>query len=378
LRISDADNASVTANRPVVFIKTSNNNKFIRLLLHHNNRHGNNHLIESDSSDSNLYEEIELYNFHRHGILFWAGSDSNTLRRVYCNARSHGDITGGRVSGNSQGADSCLSVYPGSFNIIENLMAEGNVGQLSEQNATGTNIQNRFLGIMFNGENVGAFSTGLNPNARGSTLTRMPREITCTDCVFVNGYVGFRSASAKDIRCDNCTFISNSTTGIYLRHNGGNLGDSIYSFRGDNINILGPGSFGVVRIETGGTWTVTLNFVNIFNTTTAVSNLPSAISNLTTVNPSLGSCYTHIRPSSALSGAGLGGADLGADVTFAYVNGVKTSTKLLDSTTGELRSIFIGATVNDAGLNTTSDSPADFISSMQPSCNWSADKPTGY
>lgn len=377
LRISDADNASTTTNRYVVLLRSSTNNVLRRLLVHNNNRYVNSHLVNLDGSHNNLIEEVEAYNFNRHAIIPNSGSDNNIIRRVYCNSRSHGDIQGGFPSGNSSGGDSCVSIYPGSFNTVENVFAEGNPGQLSEINASGQNRDNKFYGVIFDGSVDGSFAYGLNPNARGSTLTTMPRDITCENCLFYDGDIGIRSASAKGTRCDNCTFFAN-TIGVSLRINGSKLGDSNYSFFGTNINILSAGT-GVRRIETDGTWTVGVDFVNTFNVGTPFSNLPGgSVTNATTVDPSLGSCFTHIRDSSPLKGAGLGGADIGANVLFTYENGVKTSTKLLDSTTGEIKSEFYGARVNDAGLDTMTNSIVDFISRLQPSCNWATDKPAGY
>jgi hypothetical protein len=63
----------------------------------------------------------------------------------------------------------------------------------------------------------------------------------------------------------------------------------------------------------------------------------------------MGSCYAWIPATSNLKGAGLGGADIGANVLYAYQDGVLTANKLWDTTNHTFVTGFKGATV--AGVN---------------------------
>jgi hypothetical protein len=70
-------------------------------------------------------------------------------------------------------------------------------------------------------------------------------------------------------------------------------------------------------------------------------------------NPNLGGCRVMIPSGTPMKAAGLGGADIGATITHAYVNGNLTTTRLWNSAL-DYRFIGCGATVNSDGLDTTS------------------------
>ena len=75
-----------------------------------------------------------------------------------------------------------------------------------------------------------------------------------------------------------------------------------------------------------GSWT--LSFSNSFGNETNFYPSSSSLINSFSVDPQMGSCKLWLPDNSPMKGAGVGGADIGANILYAYENGVLTSNKL--------------------------------------------------
>ena len=122
----------------------SNHITFRRLICSDPNRYRNaGHVIQLYNTFDSLIEENEVYNFHRHGVYIGGGSSRNVIRRNYCNGRGKADLVGAEVENPVDGpseahADDCFIVYPGSDNIFENNIADGDMLKCIALEAIGT------------------------------------------------------------------------------------------------------------------------------------------------------------------------------------------------------------------------------------------------
>jgi hypothetical protein len=329
LRIQGADNTTTPNPYPsgnVVYMRNVSNITFRRNLLRFNNRWTNSHLVLLEPGSNSLFEENELYSFHRHGFAIATG-DNNTFRRNYCNSRNAGPI------GGYHGRGACFALYPATNTTLENNISESIAGvtetghKFAEVN--GSTLNNKFYG------NV-AIRGDTWVNARGNTLSRMPRDTFFRDHVAIDNigkgsYSGIRAESAKNVRCDNCTFTGMNTYGIRAYESGitTSRGDGQPTFYSDNtlfINISGTGS----SVSGQSDWQIDSSryFGNGKDSSPELSD--SRITNTArmTVDPKLSSCKVWIPDESPLKRAGKDldrdgkPDDIGANVLYAYEKGV--------------------------------------------------------
>lgn len=337
LHVSSADKSATSGAIDVIIATDSDHLTFERLLVHHNNRYINSHLMLLVRTHDSLIEESEFYSFHRHAIeIGGAGSNAsnrNTVRRVYANSRGHADLAGCSgappnssvpyCSFNPSVGEAAVTIYPGSDNILENVISEGN-GYISDVQATATSSGNAHYG-MIGLNNV----YGWIPVARGSTTATMPVNTSYTDIVCVNSSVScFWARSAKNTTILGATFIG-SARGLYVDQYT-NPGDGTYSTTATNVIIE---NFSLTGLHHTNQASESYDYLNFYNNGTNY-NSASNVTNVTTDNPLMGSCRLWVPSTSPLSGAGSGGADVGATVLYATENGILTTNKLWDQTTG--------------------------------------------
>lgn len=371
LRLESVDNAGETGvNGGVVYVNNSSNLVFRRNIFAFTNRFANVHELLFINSHNNLIEENEFYSWHRHAMVFSQGN-SNIIRRNYANNRGYA------ASGTCPGfgcAKLGFSVYPGSNNIFENNIVED--AEFGELNAAGTAVNNRYLGNI--AYNAGAFI----PNARGNSLTQMPRDTLLVNNLWVasdgSPYGCMICAfDSKNTQVKQNSFISLTNRGVSASKLPASLNQS-----GDGA----PSTFienSLFLSVSGAPWSLSdqsslsVNFARVFSSGSPSPGLTDGnVTNESTTDPSMGSCRAFIPDASNLKGAGLGGADIGANILYAYEGGVlNTSKKLWNTSTNQINATFRGATVNSGGLNTTTNSIHDFGTRLHPSC---ASWPAGY
>lgn len=352
LRLKNVDNCVGGSNytqctnndNGVALVENCNNITLRRLLVSHNNRYRNQHLVLVFGSSSILVEEVEGYFAHRGGIML-SQTNNSTVRRCYINSRSYADIANGYpTSGidSSQG-DENIAVYPGSNNTIENSISETAAYGFLLQ-AAGALSGNHILGSIANSHQNGFLATTLDTSANVDTVIK--------NCVGISSSTAnFWSRSNSNARFDNVTSFSGTTYGIRAdRKTGASFGQPPYSFFSDNALAISNGT-GVSVATTDGPTTWLVDYPNAFSNTTNYS--PSSHANLTnntTTDPSLGSCKLWIPVGNAMKGAGKAGADKGANILYQYVNRVLTSTPLWITSGGNTNN-FTGCGVEVSGLN---------------------------
>ena len=342
-RVKCMDNPSGRSHSNVMALN-SNHITFKRLLVSHDNRNINSHLIQLSDTTSSVLEENELYFFHRHGILLNKTTNS-VMRRNYCNARNYPGIPGGYdgVSGDNGTGDDCIVVYPGDDNIIENNIADGTMLKAFSVQARGAGRGNKFLGNIALGPTM-----GLSLDVRtGSGSNYMPRDTVVENMIVINASdAGIRSRGAKNTRCNQCMVLS-SRHGFWVDMLASAPGDGEYSFFSNNSLVLGgnsgTGFYVTSQIQT---WEVNSSnsFKNLQNYTP--SSNPSWI-NYRTIDPLLGTCRVWIPDFSPMKRAGINSKDIGANILYRYKDGVLTKVPLWDPSTGKFPSGALIAGLND-------------------------------
>ena len=372
IRATSADLSSSTSNGEPVQIWNSTNIEFKRMLITNNNRYCNCHLLDILFSSDILIEDTELYYFHRHAIALWF-TDDTTIRRSYCNSRGHADIGGGYPSHavSSNRGDSCIAFYPSNDSIVENTISEGNE-YLIEVNGQDVNIGNRVLGSISRADLYGAIQ-----NSRAPDLQHMVRDLTFENFSVISpDLVGLYARAGKNVQCNKCTVLNPGLSG-YIADGGdaaaGWVGDGNPTFFATNSLVLGADAYGYRMIDQAA---FGINFPNstgnLVNYDPASSH--ASITNENTTSPALGSCLVWIPTASPMKGAGLSGADIGANILYKYVNGVLTGDRLWDITTSN----FAGCGATVSGVNDTTGNSCinvdDRLNINKNGCSF----PTGY
>jgi hypothetical protein len=372
LRVKSVDNAAgfaPAAPAPNVEIEDGSTHITIRnFLISHPNRYMNAALIRVGDATHNLIEDLELYNYHRHGIAFSAGATNNVGRRIYCNSRATADIGGGYVSGSSFNGDACASNYPGSNNIYENVISEGQLIGFDLE-ALGTSIGNMYLGVISLGDNFGMLIKARDNDGNASTNVPLDRQAQNT---YVENYVavepidqGFSTRGNVNTQCVNCTLYGTGQSGTAV-----SAGQNVQATEDGCCKPSGAQSafftnllslfatqatanpIGIV-IVTSVVDSWGCDYCNAFGNTTNYS--PSSNTNYdpsdtpTSTDPELGPCRVWIPDASPMKGAGLNGADIGGNVLYQYLNGSLTSTPAWDTSTG----VWAGCGATVSGVNDT-------------------------
>jgi parallel beta-helix repeat protein len=346
IRVSDT--ISLNPQASPVFIRNSNNLVLKRMLIHQVDWGINCNLatyancaniaaVQTVGSDNLIFEENELYNFHRHGFSlnqsprYGGGAGGHVLRRNYCNARQ---ANGGVSRGN------CIVAYPSSNNVIEN--------NISEETATAYDIEADYAADANGASNnlfLGNMSHGGGGLFRESCRSFRPTSTFLKDNVGVNGTsVGIYLRGSKNAQLENNTIIGAANTGIAVddQRCQSYLGEST-SFTEVNSLVLDSGmGFSISNVGVN-PWSVrnsnsygnSMNYYPI----SSVSNYSNPLSQ----DPQIGQCKLWIPDNSTMKGAGMGGADIGANVLYAYESGALTNKPLWDRNTGEF--LYAGAIV---------------------------------
>lgn len=343
LRIKSGDTDG-SSNGDPISVRGSSNLTFRNLLLTHNNRYKNSHLVDAQDSPNLLFDDNELYSFHRHGIRLHRCNGS-IIRRTYCNSRNYADITGGKISHQTDRGDACISDYPVSNTIVENNISEGNE-YVVEVQATDTTVNNKFYGNIALNDRYGFLV-----RARGASFTLMPRDTYIENFVSVGAtFHGLFARSTKNTQCVNCASFASGSGGFVADFDENTPGDGAPTFFSDNALAIGNSGTGFL-MDSQSSFGIdyphsSSNGIN-YNPAATHANITNEVTSAPT---NLGNCKVRIPPTSNLSGAGLGGADIGANVIYQYVDGALTSMPLWDAGNG-YRFTGCGATV--AGVNDT-------------------------
>lgn len=309
-----------------------------RMLLVHPNTCVNDHVISLyGGSGGNLIEENEIYDFHRHGIALEGGERSAIVRRNYVNSRMRADSACTSPSIPRDRGDAAYIIYPGSYNIVENNISEGQgIGYAIE--AASDSSYNRFYGNVSLNDNM-----GLSAAAReGGSDYYMPRNTAITDLLVVNSAgPAVYLRSNKNTQLQNISVFGPSGMAADLQ-DAPYDGDGRPSVFIKNALVSTPNySFYIVN-----QFEFSCDYCSgklIYN-----QGLSQFGSNQFVPAPTnLGSCLAWIPSSSNLHAAGSGGADIGATILYRYDQGILTSQPLWDINSGEFPHGAFVAGVND-------------------------------
>jgi hypothetical protein len=314
----------------------------------------NAHAIALESSHDVLVEEAEIYDFHRHGVSAFSSSHV-TVRRCYMNPW---DATGG-AGGGSTG----VIFYGSSDSIVENVIGEGvyglNIAGGTVYDGTPGGYRNKILGAITLNAKYGStirarkFSGPVLP--LGHNLVK--------DSVYIKAQnVGVFSRGAADTNVENVSVFDTVV-------DAGVVGDQDLSEgapcsanpEGCSIaakNLLSVGNAGMgMKVDTSIIKTWSLQSSNLWDN--AGGNFPTSetpgddsgnIRRSTSIAPSgmgANACMLWVPDGSNMKGAGADGADIGASILHRYQDGVLTSERLWDRTTGAFPCGVVVAGVND-------------------------------
>jgi parallel beta-helix repeat protein len=349
-----------------VHLQNSNHLTVQRCLAYGANRYTNVSIVALHNTHDSLVEECEAYFFHRKGISLGEAAARNVIRRNYIHSRAAADVCQG-CEGDSSGqsarkGDEGINLgYPGSDNIAENNISEGSyIGFVV--NAKGTSDRNKFYGNVAIDNDFGFVIT-----SRGAGATRTPHDTVLSNNVVMGSNVlGVYLRGAENTRVNNLTVLDTVATsaghGLAADHSSldyitqaaqcnsttspcGNGASSTHIVNSLVLNNSGTGFNIATALQEGG-WSI--SYSNAYNNRQNYS--PSTAPNLTNVtalNPSLGSCRLWIPDGSRMKTAGRNGADIGATILYRYHNGGLTSQPLWDTLTGAFPSGFLVTGVND-------------------------------
>src|SRR3989344_316358 len=296
-----------------------------RLLLLHANRYSNIHLMNLEYVSNSLIEENAAYEYHRHSI---GGPVNNSIfRRNYSNGRGYPNITGGYDAGSAPGGASGFRLYPGSNNIFENNIAERTSAAFDMEGAYGETINNKWLGNISLNNGTGDFS---------QCRTNQPQNTLIKDLAVINpSSMGSYPRGEANLQMSNITVLKSSYGGIY--HDRPSVGTEVcpttqYSMSASNNLVANSASYGIGKsTEVTGIYDYTDLYQNNPNT---YSLTASENTNSKTIDPVLGTCKLWLPDSSPMKRAGKNGADIGANILYAYEGGVLNTGKKLWNTDG--------------------------------------------
>ena len=323
LRAKSQDKSDTPGAVDVFFVNKSSHLVFKRLLLSHNNRYKNSHLLLLWNSSKILVVESEFYSFQRHAIAAFGTSDS-VFRRNYFNSRGRGDIFGGFKSLNKYRGDMGVTVYPGSNNIVENNISEGNVS-VADVQSTRQAVGNKFLGNISRRDLY-----GLVLQSRG-TGTKMPVDTIIENHVSISPtHYGIIARGTKNTRIKNVSLFGGSS-GIIADFEQTGTGDGVYSIFSKNALVMDHSGYGFsTKFHTS--WSH--EYPNVYNNEINF-NPDTNVLHRTGLNPGFGTCKVFVPHNSSLKGKGAGGEDIGGNILYRYENGVLTNKALWNSPTGE-------------------------------------------
>ncbi len=351
---SSADLKSGAEGGGPVYVYSSHHVNLRKMLLRNPNRYKNRSLALFVKTSYSLVEDLEGYNFHRHGVTM-KDSSNNVNRRIYCNPRT-GGLAGGYANGNgTAGGDACVALYPCTNCIVENAIADGTSKKLwlLEIDAYATSSGNKILGSIGYKTNM----NGIYINSRGTGIAKMPTNTTIENVAFFqhSGPAVIKSQSAKNTVVRNVTMIGNSSEQVGLKafKSDSLPGDGICSLTAQNVLAYNMDLVGFSFESSLYSWNG--SHLNSYRNAGYTPVSSSRLTAIKKIDPNLGSCIAWIPSSSPMKRAGASGKDIGANVLYRYKNGVVTTERLWDKATGRFPCGAIVSGVNNIAGNSCND-----------------------
>jgi hypothetical protein len=311
------------------------------------NRESNNHAVEVSSSRQTLISDVEIYSFHRAAIVIFGGNNT-VVRRAYMNGR--GAIDRSFATEDPSNGDYGVLIYYSGDNLIEDSVAErvlfgffvstglnaAGVGTLGDNNV--------LVGNAAIGPGGYGFIVATDCDSLGSLCSEPPLAIQLaenneiSDSVAVGYTVGFAMIGGRNNRfVRNSSFFATETNmRASSRISNGFISDASIS------DSLAVGNNTGKRGMTDDATTI----LRIFHSN-SYGHTPdfqaTALQQTQSTDPAFGACTAFPPAGSAMAVAGIG-----ADLRFQFVNGVKTTKRLWDLTSGSFPCGTIYPGINDS------------------------------
>jgi hypothetical protein len=352
IRGSDNPNSSIDSTLIAVDGRSSDNIIRNNLLFNTNRYRGGGGVVIYNGSTRNLVEGNELYNFSRNG-LYDLSVEANSFRRNYCNARDYPRSPQG-------GPRTCFDAYYSNKTLFENNIAENVEGSLDSKGS-----YNMFLG------NISINASNQQHSAKH------PQERRSCDGNYIENHVGIAgSRTVNGAFMRSCTNYTVKNSSFFGGTGNGVVADNVYDPRQGNEKCR-PYTTGLCRNQQDPVITVQNVLVKdteggysvehreqfarrIFEYSLGWNNPKGAWRSGTETRdrattpppgvsptPDIGSCRVFIPASSSLKGKGKNGQDIGANILYAYENGVLTNKPLWNPQTGQFPCGAIIPGIND-------------------------------
>lgn len=313
----------------------------------------NSHGMALYNTNNSLVEENEVYYVSRHGIVQgWdqngVNPTGNVIRRNYVNGRGHDSMPGGFTctgSCENQTGDEGISCYPCMNALFENNIVEDFYTGMSVQ-AKEDAFNLRYLGnILLSHAGVagyGSFGIAARSEVHPDNARQMPTDVYMENNLIVNGtYAGCNAC--KRLTWKNMTILNSTEGFIAYRPPSPESGDGHTSVTGTNLLVANNTQAG---FAINGQESQSLDYIIAYNNAGG-TGLPGSATHVLTQNPGLGNCKVFIPANSVAHGAGLNGADIGANILYRYQDGTLTTTPLWDPITSRFPCGVQVAGIND-------------------------------
>jgi hypothetical protein len=326
LRIENQDNPAYTGSEAqVVYLFNSNDNIIRKNIIRKPNTWGNNGALNVQG-DRNIIEENDVLRFHRNGIeLFGSGTTNNKVRLNYVGQTV-------AYNGVRNGPNDLLVAYDAPNNDWENNIAEsiGDAGTDSIGYVAWASV-NRYFGNICSGIRSNCMvlvsAASITTGASGYVVRHQ------AGFGMVNFGIFLRSPINADVQ--NVTFHTSTTPdrGFVANNDDAEATTSLALRNGLFIDTSGvfASPISSVTISHSHEWDTTPPDLSAWaDGTSGKTDSPPAKPG--DVDPALGECRINIPVGSPFKAVGFGGADIGADATKLYVNGVRTAADVFDFT----------------------------------------------
>jgi hypothetical protein len=366
--VPPAYNAESPGMEPVhvlVGVHRSRNIALKRILAARSNRLGlnaNNHIYAIEESSHVIVEESEAYEHHRHAMLAWR-SEHVTFRRNYVNSRDHWTravregppaIVEPEDPRARQSAAEAIAFYRSSWGLAENNVIEGaNAGFQSHGGDTFSlhpgGSWNQFLGNIALGPDHSRYDARSEPYPQVKpALGLVIRDHVVADAR--GRGVGIWLSSVTGARVENVTVYRGAGVGFRADERGTTVscqmlqlwGGCSFALRNALIwQNTGPGvqSTGQDEWQVEHTNSHANGGGNYLPSEEAIADGAGHIRHSRSIAPTgmglgAGQCLAFVPPGSNMKGLGKGGADIGANVLYRYVDGTLTGQPLWHPRTG--------------------------------------------
>lgn len=340
-----AEGGDFERQQAVAVVREGANVTLRRMLLRRANRLTNSPVLQITDTDDVLLEESEIYDFHLAGVAL-SEARGTILRRNFIHSREYPNLPDDYEQ-SGLCASCCLGIGDqgvlldrSAASLLENNVIErvcqGVVGSAGATARVGgaAGDDHRLLGNVVIGASSNAYvfasaCGGADPcDDPGLQL----RRLLIRDSVALDSGTGFYARGVIEARLRNVTAIDSGGSDYVFDLPDANRGLTP-SFTVENaLDHDSDGSGGGYVLRDHEEYTIR-RVHSSGNDTDFTGTDPSRVIEATRGDPELGSCRIAVPAGSRLSGAGLEGGDIGADVRLRYHDGVRSARGLWHAST---------------------------------------------